>query len=368
MTLNVYSESSHDCHMTGCGIQVFWYTYACSTSAGRLPHPPCVQCAVYCSPTFTSRVPSWQGLSTQPSEWQEGYDDRQTTSICWKGSRKWRELVLLVKFWFHEASSATRSLVKFWFHEVSSATCSPSPLPPSITAMLRCVMWLSCHLWRVTWISCSGNYHITVVVGTCDTICDSSDCVTTSIHHMTVVMKFCDDTFFIPSACAGSEYVAMECIDGDNNTCVQLEPRDVTLVQVELCRASLHVRTTDAHPIEGMSLPHCYAISMVPMEWRCGLLYRILFQALSLLSQCVKSMSLSLPILPILPPVPFSPSPLSLPHFSHHSYPQVHHAPHRLWPLVWYHGNHCLYIQLPSNEWTYHQRHRRREGENRPVS
>ena len=60
--------------------------------------------------------------------------------------------------------------------------------------------------------------------------------------------------------------VVMECIVLEGANDVQLEPEDVTLVQVELCRASLHVRTTDAHPIEGMSLPHCYAIRIMSME------------------------------------------------------------------------------------------------------
>lgn len=50
----------------------------------------------------------------------------------------------------------------------------------------------------------------------------------------------------------GSEYVVMECIVLEEGDDIQLEPGDVvTLVQVEPGGASLRVRTTDAHPVEG---------------------------------------------------------------------------------------------------------------------
>ena len=70
-----------------------------------------------------------------------------------------------------------------------------------------------------------------VVVGACDTICDSSDSVTTFIHHMSVVMKSCDDTFFIHSACAGLGVCChgLHCTGGGNDILirVQLEAVDV---------------------------------------------------------------------------------------------------------------------------------------------
>ena len=69
-------------------------------------------------------------------------------------------------------------------------------------------------------------------------------------------------------------------------------------------------------------------------------------------------MSLSLPILPFPFPSPLSPLPPSL--LSSQLPPSSPCSPHT---LTWYHGNHSLRIQLPSNEWTYPQRHRGREGD-----
>ena len=139
------------------------------------------------------------------------------------------------------------------------------------------------------------NHHIIVVVGTCDTIYDSSDCVTTSIHHTSVVM-----THSI-SACAAREYVVMDCI--------VLEGGNDRVARTGICCDSC-ARTTNAHSIEGMSLPHSYAIIIAPnnVYGRCCF-FKISFQALSSSSQCVKSMSLFLPPSSSCPPLFPPPSP-----------------------------------------------------------